>query len=70
MESAQQWLGVSFCHSFSRAPYNRQFDARHVLSYAKHFKDEQDIAQLHLHLVEEYGRNRLTGDALSALQRF
>lgn len=32
-------------------------------------KDEQDIAQLHVHLVEEYGRNRLTGDALSALQR-
>ena len=32
-------------------------------------KDEQDIEQLHVCLVEEYGRNRLTGDALSALQR-
>ena len=32
-------------------------------------KDEQDISQLHVRLVEEYGRNRLAGDALSALQR-
>lgn len=32
-------------------------------------KDEQDIDHLHVRLVEEYGRNRLTGDALSALQR-
>ena len=32
-------------------------------------KHEQDIEQLHVCLVEEYGRNRLTGDALSALQR-
>lgn len=32
-------------------------------------KDEQDINHLHVHLVEEYGRNRLTGDSLSALQR-
>ena len=32
-------------------------------------KDEQDIDHLHVRLVEEYGRNRLEGDALSALQR-
>ncbi|MEO7743502.1 MAG: hypothetical protein ABIR98_11245 [Usitatibacter sp.] len=32
-------------------------------------KDEHDIAQLHVCLVEEYGRDRLAGDALSALQR-
>lgn len=32
-------------------------------------KHEQDIDQLHVCLVEEYGRNRLSGDALSALQR-
>lgn len=32
-------------------------------------KDEQDINGLHVCLVEEYGRNRLSGDALSALQR-
>lgn len=32
-------------------------------------KDDQDIAQLHGCLVEEYGRNRLTGEELVALQR-
>ena len=32
-------------------------------------KDEQDIDQLHVFLVEEYGRGRLSDDALSALQR-
>ena len=32
-------------------------------------KDEQDIDQLHVRLVEEYGRSRLTGEALAALQR-
>lgn len=32
-------------------------------------KDGQDIEQLHVNLVEEYGRNRLAGEALSALQR-
>ena len=32
-------------------------------------KDAQDIEQLHVDLVEEYGRNRLSGDALSSLQR-
>lgn len=32
-------------------------------------KDAQDIEQLHMNLVEEYGRNRLAGEALSALQR-
>lgn len=33
-------------------------------------KDDQDIDQLlHVNLVEEYGRNRLSGEALAALQR-
>lgn len=32
-------------------------------------KDEQDIEQLHGGLVDEYRRNQLNGDALSALQR-
>lgn len=32
-------------------------------------KDAQDVEQLHVNLVEEYGRNRLSGDSLSALQR-
>ena len=32
-------------------------------------KDEQDIDALHVCLVEEYGRNRLKDEALSALQR-
>lgn len=32
-------------------------------------KDEQDIDQLHVRLVEEYGRSRLDGEALAALQR-
>ena len=32
-------------------------------------KDEQDIDQLHVRLVEEYGRSRLSGEALAALQR-
>jgi hypothetical protein len=32
-------------------------------------KNEHDIDQLHGCLVEEYGRNRLSGDSLSALQR-
>ena len=32
-------------------------------------RDEQDIEQLHLRLVEEYGRSRLSDDALAALQR-
>ena len=32
-------------------------------------KDEQDIDQLHVCLVEEYGRNRLKDEALAALQK-
>jgi hypothetical protein len=32
-------------------------------------KDAQDIEELHVNLVEEYGRNRLSGDALASLQR-
>jgi hypothetical protein len=32
-------------------------------------KDEQDIDELHVCLVEEYARNRLAGDALAALQK-
>ena len=32
-------------------------------------KDAQDIEHLHVHLVEEYGRNRLGGEALVSLQR-
>ena len=32
-------------------------------------KDVLDIEQLHVNLVEEYGRNRLSGEALSSLQR-
>src|SRR5688572_26885439 len=32
-------------------------------------RDEQDIDQLHGRLVEEYGRSRLSGEALAALQR-
>ena len=32
-------------------------------------KDDQDVEQLHGCLVEEYHRNRLSGDELSALQR-
>jgi hypothetical protein len=32
-------------------------------------RDEQDIEQLHVRLVEEYGLSRLNDEALSALQR-
>src|SRR6187549_397945 len=32
-------------------------------------KDAQDIENLHVNLVEEYGRNRLGGEALVSLQR-
>jgi hypothetical protein len=32
-------------------------------------KDEHDLDQLHVRLAEEYGRSRLSGEPLAALQR-
>ena len=55
MESAQRWLGVSFCHSFGREPYNRQFDGRLVMQYAQHFKEEE--ARQAPHLVLDWPRH-------------
>ena len=68
MEAAQRWLGVSFGHSFSREPYNRQFDARLVMPYSQHFKDEQVRQTPHLVLDwPRHWRQEKFGDLPAAI---
>ena len=69
MEALQRWLGMSFCHSFSQEPFNRSFDARVVMLYSKHLKDEQARATPHLVLDwPRHWRQEGLGDLTAAVQ--
>lgn len=41
LEKRQRWLGVSFCDSFLRPPYNVIYPDS-VIPYSEHFKEEAD----------------------------